>query len=264
MKRYRMHRSIPEPELKEFLDFKVYQYNAPSFLEGDPVSVPHRFDKQQDIEIAAFFAAILAWGQRSVAVKKARELMQRMDNQPWLFILEARKGELRRFEDFVHRTFNGDDCILFLRSLQRMYKEYGSLGNFFSRRYRETGDMRDVLIAFRREILKADWQSHAAKHLAKVEANASGKRLNLFLRWMVRKDNGGVDFGLWNDIPASSLYIPLDVHSGNVARKLGLLGRKQNDWKAVEELTGVLKRLDPDDPVKYDFALFGLGIFEEF
>jgi len=124
--------------------------------------------------------------------------------------------------------------------------------------------MRDVLIAFRREILKADWQSHAAKHLAKVEANASGKRLNLFLRWMVRKDNGGVDFGLWNDIPASSLYIPLDVHSGNVARKLGLLGRKQNDWKAVEELTGVLKRLDPDDPVKYDFALFGLGIFEEF
>jgi len=259
-----MHPQIPDPELKEFLDYKVRQYNTPSFIEGDPVSVPHRFVKQQDIEIAAFFAAALAWGQRTVAVQKAGELMQRMDNQPWHFIMEAGTDDLRRFKNFVHRTFNGNDCMFFLFSLQRMYRKYGSLGNFFSRCYRETGDLKDVLIVFRGEFLKPAHPAHVAKHIASVGDNASAKRLNLFLRWMVRKDNGGVDFGLWSHIPPSSLYIPLDLHSGNVARKLGLLNRKQNDWKAVEELTSALKLLDPEDPVRYDYALFGLGIFEKF
>jgi len=259
-----MYQRIPDSELKEFLDYKVHQYNTPSFIEGDPVSVPHSFDIQQDIEIAAFFAAIFAWGQRLVAVQKARELMQRMDNQPWQFVKEAGKDDLRRFKNFVHRTFNGDDCIFFLFSLQRMIRKYGSLGRFFSQCYRETGDLKNVLVVFRREFLKPDYPAHVTRHIASVSDNASAKRLNLFLRWMVRKDKGGVDFGLWNDIPPSALYIPLDLHSGNVARKIGLLKRKQNDWKAVEELTASLKMLDPEDPVKYDYALFGLGIFEKF
>lgn len=259
-----MRTLIPEQELKEFLDFKVNQFNKPSFIEGDPVSIPHRFARQEDIEIAAFIAATLAWGQRNVAIDKANELINRMDGQPWQFIMEAGKQDFRLFRNFVHRTFNGDDCVFFLRSLQRLYKKYGNLEQLFSEYYKITENIKEVLIAFRTEFLALSHSEHVTKHIAHVGENASAKRLNLFLRWMVRKDKNGVDFGLWKDIPPSSLYIPLDLHTGNVARNLGLLSRKQNDWRAVEELTKILRKLDPEDPVKYDYALFGLGIFEKF
>ncbi|MFN8207572.1 MAG: TIGR02757 family protein [Bacteroidales bacterium] len=250
-------------ELKEFLDIKADLYNRPGFTHTDPVSIPHQFTKKEDIELAAFLVATIAWGQRPVIIKNASLLMQGMDLSPSAFIRDAATSDLSRFKHFVHRTFNGEDCILFIRCLKKMLLEHGSLGAFFEKSFCDSRDLREVLIQFRSAFFAGFEPGRSAKHLADVAGNASAKRLNMYLRWMVRNDKRGVDFGLWKKIPASALYIPLDVHSAAVARKLGLLHRSQNDWKAVEELTLRLRQFDPIDPVKYDFALFGLGVFEK-
>lgn len=250
-------------EIKEFLDEKVSKYNRPLFIESDPIQVPKQFTQKENIEIAAFFAATLAWGNRASIIKNAMNLMKRMGNRPHEFVRHASDNELRRLDDFVHRTFNGTDCIYFVRSLRNMYSRYGGLQPVFETGYRTGGSVLAALSYFHRVFFELPGE-RTRKHVANVERGASAKRLNMFLRWMVRSDDRGVDFGLWQGIPMSALMLPLDVHTGNVARKLGLLHRKQNDRKAVEEVTAALRKLDATDPVRYDYALFGLGVFEKF
>ena len=247
-------------ELKEFLDEKYELYNKPLFIESDPISVPHQFNKKEDIEIAAFFAATLAWGQRPTIIRNANRLMEAMDNAPFEYIMNSKRNDWKTFAKFAHRTFNGIDAIYFIQSLQHIYKNEGGLEKAFS----VNGDMLAKLIAFRNTFFDKHPAGRTAKHIADVTKGASAKRLNMFLRWMVRNDKQGVDFGIWRNISAAELYCPIDLHSGRVARKLDLLVRTQNDWKAVDELTQNLRKLDPKDPIKYDFALFGLGVFEKF
>ncbi|MCX6248135.1 MAG: TIGR02757 family protein [Bacteroidetes bacterium] len=253
---------VSHQELFDFLEAKYGQYNSPEFIETDPISVPHRFKRKEDIEIAAFLTATISWGNRMSIVKDAEKLIDRMDLSPYEFILHAGRRETEQFESFYHRTFNGTDCIFFLKSLKNIYIHHGGLESLFIPG-RKNG-IKDALCFFRSVFLETDHLKRSEKHLADPGKGASAKRLLMFLRWMVRDDKRGVDFGLWKKIQPSALLCPLDVHSGNVARKLGLLKRKQNDWKAVEELTENLRKFDPQDPVKYDFALFGLGVFERF
>jgi len=251
-------------ELKSFLDEKADCYNTVDFIGTDPIQIPHRFTKKADIEIAAFLTATLAWGQKTTIIRNATFLMSWMPGGPCEFILNAREEELTKFLPFVHRTFNGIDCIYFLKALGNLYRHHGGIGQLFESQYARHGDMFRSMVHFREVFFRAAFPGRTAKHLANIENGASGKRLNMFLRWMVRRDKKGVDFGIWEGIPMHALFIPLDVHSGTVARKLGLLERKQNDWRAVTELTGRLREFDPEDPVRYDFALFGLGSFEKF
>lgn len=251
-------------EIKEFLDEKVEKYNHPDFITTDPVQIPHLFTNYEDIEIAGFLAATIAWGQRVTIIKNMQRLIALTDNSPYEFIMNYSKSDLDRFTHFKHRTFNGEDCKFFIKSLNNIYTNYRGLGSLIQTIYNKEQNIFDVLVEFRKVFFEIDYPERTQKHFSNVLKGASAKRLNMYFRWMIRNDNRGVDFGLWNKIPASSLYLPLDVHTGNVARKLGLLKRKQNDWKAVEEITKVLRSFDPDDPVKYDFALFGLGIFEKF
>ena len=243
-------------ELKSFLDEQVEKYNRPDFIEDDPISIPHRFSKKEDIEIAAFFAATFAWGQRKTIINKTNDLMRRMDEAPFDFILRHDHRDLKHLKGFVHRTFNETDLLYFIQSLQHIYRHKGGLESLFSS---GSVEAMDAIAGFRSEFLQLDAPKRTEKHISNPEKGASAKRLNMFLRWMVRKDNRGVDFGLWNVLLPSQLSIPLDVHTGNIARELGILERSQNDRKAVEELDAVLRQLDPQDPVKYDFALFGLG-----
>ncbi len=250
--------------LAEFLEEKYQQYHSHSFVEHDPVYVPHQFSKKEDIEIAGFFAATLAWGQRPVIIRNSLALMKNMDNSPYDFILNHEDKDLDFFRHFVHRTFNGEDCLYFIESIKNICLRYQSPGSLFENLFLKHRDMSLVLADFRSIFFSIPHPARTKKHIANPLANASAKRLNMYLRWMVRKSDGMVDFGLWESIPASALFIPLDVHSARVARKLGLLARKQNDWKAVKELTENLKSFDPEDPVKYDYALFGLGVFENF
>ncbi|MCF8373055.1 MAG: TIGR02757 family protein [Bacteroidales bacterium] len=251
-------------ELKDFLDEKYYQYNTPDFVVSDPIQVPHSFSSKEDIEIAAFLSASIAWGQRKTIIKNAFRLMAFMDNQPYQFILNAEQSDLSVFDAFVHRTFNREDCRFFIRSLQNMYKNHGGLEQVFTKGYSVENSVESALEYFRTIFLEEDHQKRSEKHVANILKNSSAKRLNMFLMWMVRKDGRGVHFGLWDKIDPARLYLPLDVHTGNVGRKLGILSRQQNDWKAVLEITQSLRTFDPTDPVKYDFALFGLGIFEGF
>ena len=252
-------------ELKEFLEEKYDQYNRLSFIETDPVSIPHQFTKKEDIEIAGFLSATIAWGQRPTIIRNAQRLMQRMDMSPHQFIMNAREKDLAPFKDFVHRTFNGTDCIYFIRALAHIYKAHGGLENVFSSTVQRTDeDLKNAIIHFRETFFSIPHPARTTKHISNPGDNSSAKRINMYLRWMVRSDKRKVDFGLWKKIKPSQLSCPLDVHSGNVARKLKLLKRTQNDWKAVDELTRNLKKMDPADPVKYDFALFGLGVFEGF
>jgi uncharacterized protein (TIGR02757 family) len=248
--------------IKEFLDYRHDFYNRLEFIEGDPVSVPHQFSRKEDIEIAAFLTAVISWGQRKTIVNNANKLLKIMDFSPFDYIVNGNEDNLRSFGSFQHRTFNGQDCQFFIRSLMNIYQNVGGLENAFSSPVES--DIKSSLINFRRIFFSIPHPERTLKHLADPQAGASAKRINMFLRWMVRKDDRGVDFGLWNKIKPSQLYCPLDVHTGNVARKLGLIIRKQNDWKALEELMVHLRAFDPEDPVKYDFALFGLGIFEKF
>ena len=256
--------SLAKDELKSFLDEKVDRYNTRDFIGTDPIQVPHQYHRDEDIEIAGFLSATLAWGQKSTIIRSASRLLSWMPGGPYEFILNAGEDELKRFLPFVHRTFNGIDCIYFLKALGRIYRDHGGMRKVFESHYATSGDLFGALVHFRSLFFQAMPPGRTSKHLANPEQGSSAKRLNMFLRWMVRQDKRGVDFGIWKGIPPSALYLPLDVHSGTVARKLGLLQRKQNDWKAVEELTRNMREFDPEDPVRYDFALFGLGSFEKF
>jgi len=251
--------------LFDFLETKAGQFNNTGFIGSDPVSIPHLFQKKEDIEIAAFFAATIAWGQRTTIIRNARRLMQLMDDSPYNFITEAEPSDLKSFSSFVHRTFNGNDVIFFIKSLQNIYKNHGGLEKVFTDAMTQDGsDAKNGLQNFRKVFFSIPFPAHTGRHVADVDAGSAAKRLNMFLRWMVRNDKRGVDFGIWKEIGMNKLYCPLDVHSAEVARKLGLLCRIQNDWKAVDELTAALRTFDAKDPVKYDFALFGLGVFEKF
>ena len=251
-------------DLKDFLEQKYSEFNTLQFIESDPIQVPHLFSEKGNIEIAAFLTSIITWGRRSMIIPKALEFMRMMGNQPHEFVLQASETEIRSIEKFQYRTFMGLDAVSFVRALKKLYGDYGGLYTVFRKQYMETGDMKQTISRFRKLFLEYDFPSRSLKHIANVDSGSAAKRINMFLRWMVRKDNRGVDFGLWTIISPSDLMIPLDVHTGNVARKLGILSRRQNDWKAVEEATSYLRKLDAEDPVKYDFALFGLGVFEKF
>lgn len=244
--------------IKQLLDDAVAKYNHLSFIENDPIQIPHRFSRKEDIEIAGFFSASIAWGQRKTIIRNGWRLMERMDFAPYDFIRE--EDDFSPFSDFVHRTFNGTDCRFFLTSLKNIYKNHGGLEQVFTEGFRQDNTIYSALKHFRGVFLEIPHEARTRKHVPDVSARSSAKRLNMFLRWMVRKDDAGVDFGLWKNIPASALMLPLDVHTGNVGRNLGLITRKQNDWKTVEEITEVLRTFDADDPIKYDFALFGLGV----
>lgn len=247
---------------KIFLDGKVEEYNQPAFIQSDPVSIPHLFTKKQDIEIAGFFAAVFAWGNRTTIIKKSKELMQLMDMSPHEFCLNADSGKLKRLLDFKHRTFNATDVLYFVDFLQQHYKHNKSLETAF---IKWGNDIEQMLIGFHHYFFcLEDAPQRTRKHIATPEKRSNCKRLNMFLRWMVRNDNKGVDFGIWKKIKPSQLICPVDVHVARVAKRFNLLHRKQLDWQAAIELTEYLKKLDPEDPAKYDFALFGLGVIEKF
>lgn len=257
-------KKLPGTALQSFLDEKVLQFNTPLFIEDDPISIPHSFKTKEDIEISGFLTALIAWGQRPVILRNARQFMERMDDRPCEFVLEHSLSERKKFGNFVHRTFNGDDAIYLLKALQYTYRHEQGLEGLFTKHYTATGTIAGTISGARTQLLSYSSPSRTAKHLADPLRNSSAKRLCMYLRWMVRKDNCGVDFGIWKKIPASALCCPLDLHSGRVARTLSLLKRTQDDWKAVEELTARLRRMCPEDPVKYDYALFGLGAIEGF
>ena len=256
---------MKQDELRDFLELKYKLYNNTGFIALDPVSIPHRFSKRQDIEISAFLVATIAWGQRPTILKNSLRLLEWMDNSPYDFILNFKPNDLQPFRKFTHRTFNGIDCIYFLMALKHLFKEFNTLENAFlgSLNVANHG-IEFKILNFRNHFFAKPHQIRTEKHLSNPSRNAACKRLNMFLRWMVRKDEAGVDFGIWNKISPAELMLPLDVHSGRVARSLGLLNRKQDDWKAVTEVTHQLRKFDPADPVKYDFALFGIGINEKF
>ena len=233
-------------DLKELLDALHDKYNSPDFIADDPISVPHRYTDRADREIAGFLAATIAWGSRPMIVRNGLRMMHFLDDAPHDFVRNASERELAKLSGFVHRTFNGGDLIQFVRSIRAICERHGGLGRFVEASYASTGDMRRP--------------ERCRKHVSSIERGASCKRLCMYFRWMVRHDDRGVDFGLWRTIPPSALYLPLDLHTGNMGRALGLLARRQNDWRAVEEITAALRTFDADDPVRYDFALFGAGI----
>jgi uncharacterized protein (TIGR02757 family) len=255
---------LSNSELKSFLDEKYDLYNRETFIETDPIQIPKAFSKKEDIEIAAFLASTIAWGQRPTIIKNAKKLMDWMDQAPHDFIMNAEESDLDVFAEFKHRTFNGEDAIFFIQALQNIYKNHGGLESVFSKPTKKGDDAKDAIANFREIFFSIEHPQRTEKHVSNVLKKSSAKRMNMFLRWMVRKDKRSVDFGIWDEMSATDLYLPLDVHTGRVGRKLGLLNRKQDDWPAVNEITSSLRQLDPNDPVKYDFALFGLGIFEKF
>jgi len=252
--------------LKTFLDQKYEQYNQPGFIEHDPVSIPHAYSKKQDIEITGFWAAVLAWGQRVTIINKCKELFAMMDDAPHDFILNHSEDDLKVFERFKHRTFNATDTLYFIEFLKQFYQEHESLEEaFFQHRDPAATTVETGLKGFHDLFFELpDAPQRTRKHIATPARKSACKRLNMFLRWMVRKDDRGVDFGIWNQIKPSQLVCPCDLHVDRVARKLGLIQRKQTDWLTALQLTDALRELDPADPVKYDFALFGLGVEEKF
>jgi uncharacterized protein (TIGR02757 family) len=256
--------SIYKTETSEFLNEKANKYNHPGFIETDPIQVPALFTTKENIEIAGFLAATLAWGQRPTIIRNSLKLVSLMNNNPIEFLLRTPEEEWDVFQSFKHRTFNGTDCIYFLKSLKNIYLNHGGLEQVFSVGFRNGNTIFGSLVHFRKIFFELEHEHRTEKHVSNVEKGAAAKRLNMYLRWLVRSDKAGVDFGIWNQIPSSALMLPLDVHTGNVARKLGLLTRTQNDWQAVEEITAKLREYDSSDPIKYDFALFGLGVFEKF
>jgi uncharacterized protein (TIGR02757 family) len=255
--------------LQTFLDKKVAEYNRQSFIADDPISIPHEYTLKQDIEIAAFFTAIFSWGNRTTIIRKTQELMQLMDRSPYQFILQHEEKDLKKFMDFRHRTFNATDLYYFIAFFRFHYNRSLSLEDAFllpwevAPKGRWTAE--PSLSAFYHYFFSLDELSpRTRKHIASPEKHSACKRINMFLRWMVRKDNKGVDFGMWSRIPQARLICPLDLHVARVARRFGLLDRKPSDWLAAMELTDHLRLLDPKDPTKYDFALFGLGAIEKF
>ena len=256
-------KSLDQKELKSFLDEKFEQYNTTKFIPTDPIQIPHLYTSKKDIEISAFLTSIISWGNRKVIINNARKMMNLLDNSPHDFILNHSKNDLNSINSFVHRTFNSHDLIYFIKSLKHIYQEYGGLESVFSKNCINNSTQNSIHV-FKKKFFEIPHPKRCTKHIADPYKGSSAKRINMFLRWMVRQDSNGVDFGIWKNIPTNYLSIPLDVHSGNVARKLGLLNRKHNDSKALLELDTKLRELDPIDPVKYDYALFGLGAFESF
>ncbi len=254
---------MTKAQLKEYLDTKVEQYNVPDFIPHDPIQIPHLFTNKKDIELAGFIVATISWGNRKSIINNSHKLMDIMDQSPSDFILNHEESDLDRLDGFVHRTFNSEDCKTFMRSLKNIEIHHGGLESAFAKAYQETGNLQHAISRFKQIFFEVRHLPRTQKHVSDPLKNSSAKRINMFLRWMVRNDNAGVDFGIWDNIPMSALSLPLDVHTGNIARKLNMLKRKQNDGKAVAELDQILRKLDPDDPVKYDYALFGLGAFKE-
>jgi len=251
------------PDIKEFLDEKVVQYNHPGFIVSDPIAIPHRFDRKEEIEISGFLAATIAWGNRKMIVQNGYKLMDLMGNSPFDFVMNHSSSDLEKLTGFVHRTFNHTDLIYFIKALKNIYQFHGGLEKVFAGSASETSTQ-PAIHQFKELFFSLPYPERTTKHVSDPFNGSAAKRINMFLRWMVRNDGCGVDFGLWKSISPSQLSCPLDLHSGNVARKLGLLTRNQNDAKALAELDFNLRQMDRMDPVKYDFALFGLGIFENF
>tara|TARA_R110000850_G_scaffold277086_1_gene422537 strand:+ start:279701 stop:280480 length:780 start_codon:yes stop_codon:yes gene_type:complete len=255
--------TLKQNELKEFLDEKAFQYNSPKFITSDPIQIPHRFTSKEDIEIIAFLVASIAWGNRKSIITSGNKITELLGNAPYDFVINHTEKDLDALDNFVHRTFNAIDLKFFITSLKNIYINHQGLEAVF-----KSGAAQDSLQPaihnFKKVFFSIDHPPRTMKHVSDPLKNSAAKRINMFLRWMIRKDNAGVDFGIWKTLSPALLSCPLDVHSGNVARKLGLLSRKQNDAKALQELDAALRKLDPADPAKYDFALFGLGVFEGF
>jgi len=250
-------------DLKEFLDEKADKYNRLDFIESDPISIPHQFTTKEDIEVSGFLAATISWGNRKMIIRNANRMMALLGNSPFDFIMNHEERNLERLEGFVHRTFNSDDFIYFIKALKYIYEKRNGLEGIFNE-YCTDESLQPAIHRLRNIFFELPHPARTMKHISDPFKGSAAKKINMFLRWMVRKDDRGVDFGLWKSIPPSVLSCPLDVHSGNVARKLGILTRKQNDFKAVAELDTILRTFDRHDPVKYDFALFGLGVTESF
>ena len=250
-------------ELKAFLNDKVSLYNTPNFIEHDPIQIPHSFRQKEDIEISGFLSATIAWGNRKSIINNASRMMKLMENEPYNFVIGHSEQELKRLKPFVHRTFNGDDFIQFIKSLKHIYTNHGGLESIFAK-YAEPDSLQGSISKFKSHFFEIEHLERSKKHVSDPLKNSAAKRINMFLRWMVRSDDRAVDFGIWKTIKPAQLSCPLDVHSGKVARSLGILKRKQNDAKALNELDLKLRSFDPIDPVKYDYALFGLSAFEKF
>ena len=249
--------------LKDFLDEKVIQYNNTHFISSDPIQVPLSFTLKEDQEISGFLAATIAWGNRKMIIKNAFRIVALMGNSPYDFIMNHSEKDLARFKGFVHRTFNSEDLIFFIKSLKNIYHHHNGLEHIIKPVDGVT-NYQFAIHRFKKIFFEIPHQKRTLKHISDPLKNSASKRINMFLRWMVRNDQSGVDLGIWKHHSPANLHCPLDIHSGNVARKLGLLKRKQNNWKALNELDNELRKFDPKDPVKYDFALFGLGVFEKF
>ena len=250
-------------ELKDFLDYKTEQYNTPVFIDSDPIQIPHKFSKKEDVEISGFLTAIISWGNRKSILKNANSLMELLDNSPYEFVLQHSPEDLDRFDHFVHRTFNGTDLRYFIQALKHIYLHEKGLEGVFVKHSKPL-TLQPAIHEFKKLFFELPHERRTEKHISDPLKKSAAKRINMFLRWMIRNDNSQVDFGIWEQLSPSQLSCPLDVHSGNVARKLGLLHRKQNDAIALQELDSALRTMDPIDPVKYDFALFGLGVFEKY
>jgi len=250
-------------ELKSFLDEKYDQFNVSAFIDDDPVSIPHRYTTKPEIEIAAFLTATISWGNRKSIIKSASRMMELMGDAPHDFVMNHTARDLKSLKGFVHRTFNADDLADFIQALNSLYTEQSSMEHYFAEAIATNGNTAPAISAFKQRFFSAPHAARSEKHVSDPMSGSSAKRINMFLRWMVRTDKNAVDFGIWKNIAPAHLSIPLDVHSGNVARQLGMLTRKQNDARAVEELDTLLRKLDPVDPVKYDYALFGLGAIEK-
>ncbi len=249
--------------LQEFLDKKVIQYQQPNFIETDPIQIPHLFTSKEDIEIAGFLVATIAWGNRTMILRNGKKMMELMDNSPFDFVMNHSDEDLDSLKAFVHRTFQGVDFIYFIKALKNIYKNHKGLENVLLPRIMET-NYKNSITNFKKVFFSLNHSYRTEKHVSDPHKNSAAKRIHMFLRWMVREENAGVDFGIWKSHHSKNLSCPLDVHSGRVTRKLGLLERKQNDWKSVTQLDAALRKMDKNDPVKYDFALFGLGVFEKF
>ncbi len=251
-------------QVYDILEFNHLKYNRPDFIENDPILIPHQFNKLQDIEIAGFFAATLAWGQRKTIIKKSMELMKLLDNSPHDFILNHSEGDLKHLLNFKHRTFNSTDLLYFVHFLKNFYSNHKSLEQIFIPESDEENVKKGIDKFYKTFVSSDFFPQRTGKHVASPSKKSACKRINMFLRWMVRQDNQGVDFGLWKNIRMSQLVCPCDVHVKKVARRLQLIERKQVDWQMAEELTDNLKAFEPEDPVKYDFALFGMGLNNEY
>ena len=255
--------AMTKAQLKEFLDQKALAYETNAFIPHDPIQIPHQFSQKEDIEISGFLTAIIAWGNRKSIITNANKMMHIMGQSPYDFIMDYSPSQAHLFDGFVHRTFNSCDLETFVRALQHIYKHHGGLEQLFAKGMTPTS-MQMAIAQFKSVFFEIPHQQRSQKHISDPSRNSAAKRINMFLRWMVRDASAGVDFGLWPSISPAVLSCPLDVHTGNVARKLGLLSRKQNDAKTVAQLDAALRKMDATDPVKYDFALFGLGAFEKF